>query len=352
MIGTGNTQILTNALVFHEEWVPGDFRYRSGELEAMSAALRPIVHGEEPLNLFCWGPSGAGKTASTTYLLQNLQQESLDVTTLSISCWSTRTRHSVLYNLLTELDAAGSLHPTASSSTELLDRVERVLPSPAVLVLDEADQLEELDVLYDLYHLDGLALVMLSNTDDALFARMDDRLRSRLQHATRVEFDRYSTSQLEGILAQRVDAGMRVDAVTDTHLRRVADAAVGNARNAIRILAAAARTAESRGRDQLSGEIITNAVPEARNSLQQETVDRLDDHQYALYEVIRDAGEIDPGEAYDAYVEAVEEPRTQRTIRNYVQKLAHYDLVEIIGENRGRTYRCLVDGEQPADSQL
>jgi orc1/cdc6 family replication initiation protein len=350
MIGTGNTQILTNARVFHEEWVPGDFRYRSGELEAMSAALRPIVHGEEPSNLFCWGPSGAGKTASTTYLLQNLQQESLDVTTLSISCWSTRTRHSVLYNLLTELDAAGSLHPTASSSTELLDRVKRVLPSPAVLVLDEADQLEELDVLYDLYHLDGLALVMLSNADDALFARMDDRLRSRLQHATRVEFDRYSTDELEGILAQRIDAGIRTGAVSETDLRQVADAAVGNARNAIRILAAAARIAESRDHDQLTEEVIASAVPEARSALQQETIDRLDDHQYALYEIIREAGEIDPGEAYDAYVTTVDEPRTQRTIRNYVQKLAHYDLVEIIGENRGRTYRCLGSSDRHLDS--
>jgi len=346
MIETGGDQLLTNARVFHEEWVPGDFQYRSSELDVMSAALRPIVHGEEPSNLFCWGPSGAGKTSSATYLLQNLREQSLDVTTLSLSCWSTRTRHSVLYNLLTELDAAGSLHPTSSASSELLERIERALPSPAVLVLDEVDQLEELDVLYDLYHLEGLALILLSNTDDELFVRMDDRLRSRFQHATRVEFERYTTAELEGILSQRVDAGMRASSVTDSHLRLVADAAVGNARDAIRILAAAARLAESCDRETLSADIIEEAVPQARSALRQETVDRLDDHQYALFEVIRDAEEIDPGAAYERYAERVAEARTQRTIRNYVQKLAHYDLIEIVGKNRGRTYRSLVADER------
>jgi len=155
MLETSGEPLITRERVFAETWLPGDLHYRTGELEAMSAALRPILDGRVPTGLFCWGPSGAGKTTCVTSLLEDLKTEAA-LTTAEISCWTNRTRHGVLYTLLSELGGASSLHPTASSSTAVLDRLAAELTTPTVFVLDEVDQLEELEVLYDLYHLDSV----------------------------------------------------------------------------------------------------------------------------------------------------------------------------------------------------
>jgi Cdc6-like AAA superfamily ATPase len=345
MFNEPNTRLITDPGVFGADWVPNDFQFRRGEFEAMSAVLEPLLDTSQSNNLFIWGPSGAGKTSAVTHLLDGLRAERGDVTTLSTSCWTNSTKHAVLYGLLSELGATRSLNPNGPSSTALLDHLETTLETPAVVVLDEVDQLTELEILFDLYQSDGVTLVLISNTDNEFFARMDERLRSRFQHATRVEFDRYRTDELVGILSQRVRAGMRPSAVTESHLHAIADAAIGNARDAIQILETAARLAERRGQESLSDDIIAEAAPKARATLHEQTVERLSGHQLTLYEIIEEAGEIKPGAAYEQYQDAVEDPRSKRTVRNYVTKLAHYDLIEIVGENRGRLYRHLDPGD-------
>jgi len=64
--------------------------------------------------------------------------------------------------------------------------------------------------------------------------------------------------------------------------------------------------------------------------------------------VIADAGEIEPGDLYEEYERRVDEPKTNRTLRNYLTKMVHYDLVEAVGKRRGRTYR-LVDEDSGDD---
>ncbi|MFB6292323.1 MAG: AAA family ATPase, partial [Candidatus Nanohaloarchaea archaeon] len=66
--------------------------------------------------------------------------------------------------------------------------------------------------------------------------------------------------------------------------------------------------------------------------------DKLNRHQQVLYEIIKDAGEIKPGELYERYEERVEEPKVKRTLRKYLQKMDHYRLIESEGEGRWRSY--------------
>ncbi len=68
---------------------------------------------------------------------------------------------------------------------------------PASVVLDGFDRLATPDVLYDLYHVEGLSLYLIANNEDAVLARLEPRLRSRLGNATSVQFDRYGLDGLE-----------------------------------------------------------------------------------------------------------------------------------------------------------
>jgi orc1/cdc6 family replication initiation protein len=333
--------LITDPAVFQELWVPGDFRHRDAELSLMSTALRPVLEGDPAGDVFAWGPSGSGKTSAARYLLRALRKERDDLETSYLSCWSNRTRHRVLYALLDDVGSTSDVRRTAVSASELLDRVETAIDGPAVLVLDEVDQLADTEVLYDLYHTPALALLLVANDEEHVLARLEPRLRSRLGNATSVAFDRYDVDALASILAQRVEHGMHPDAVTREHLETIADLAAGDARDAIRILATAARVAESRGRERLSVDLIRDAMPAARSELRADRQERLGEHQRALYDVITEAGRIAPGKAYERYSSRVDDPRTRRRVRDYVRKLDAYDLIEITGENRGRRYEAV-----------
>ncbi|MDY7083192.1 MAG: hypothetical protein SXQ77_12500 [Halobacteria archaeon] len=48
---------------------------------------------------------------------------------------------------------------------------------------------------------------------------------------------------------------------------------------------------------------------------------------------------MSPGELYEKYRQESDNPVTKRTVRNYINKMDHYNLVESAGNRRGRTYR-------------
>jgi len=111
-----------------------------------------------------------------------------------------------------------------------------------------------------------------------------------------------------------------------------AEAAGGNARDAIGILRSAARRAE---RD----DDIAAAIPAARTELRQKSLDRLSDHQLAVYEVLREGGELMPKEIVARYAGRVDEPRSKRTVRKYLSNLDQYNLIESDGRGPSRVYR-------------
>lgn len=127
--------------------------------------------------------------------------------------------------------------------------------------------------------------------------------------------------------------------MTTAHLERIADVAAGDARIVIGMLRNAAREAVQRGCDQLTDEIIAAAEPETKAEPQQKGVEKLIAAQRILYDIIDERGEVAPGELYEMYCERVNDLKTKRTVRNYPQKLEHYNLIESESENRGRMYR-------------
>lgn len=129
--------------------------------------------------------------------------------------------------------------------------------------------------------------------------------------------------------------------MTTDQLAWIADAAAGDARVGIEVLRVAARRASRRGLDAVPDDVLRDAVSEARAEIRRRNFERLTEHQRVLHEIIAEHGEIAPGDLYEAYRARVDDPKTDRTVRNYLQKMERYDLVEAAGENRGRTYRAV-----------
>ncbi|MDY6762035.1 MAG: Cdc6/Cdc18 family protein [Candidatus Nanohaloarchaea archaeon] len=327
--------VIADARVLRDDFVPQKLVHRDAELDQLTAALQPLLQDEQPEEVLIHGPSGAGKTALARYTLQELEQEALGFDHQYINCWEDYNRFKVLYRALEGVGKTLDVHRQSTPKDELLTRLRRH-DEPYVLVLDEVDQLEEDAVLYDMYSMEHIHMVMIANREEDVFAGMDERVRSRLMGCRRIKFTQYGLAELVDILDDRVEWGMKPGAVDDEVLEEIADAAAGDARLAIAILRAAARSAEQGRADEITAEMVQEAVPDAKESERQKNVEKLNDHQKTVYDIVDAHGPLPPGDLYDRYEEQVDEPRTERTVRKYVNKMEHYNLVESEGERKGK----------------
>jgi Cdc6-like AAA superfamily ATPase len=127
--------------------------------------------------------------------------------------------------------------------------------------------------------------------------------------------------------------------VIDTEgLQEIAEAATGDARVAIGILRKAARNAQKEKDRRIRSSVIANVVSEAKLEIERDIIDRLTPHQKVLYDIIHEVEQIAPPALYEEYRNRVDDPKTQRTVRNHLSKLEHYNLIVADGNTKARTY--------------
>ncbi|AXG09657.1 hypothetical protein DU484_07145 [Haloplanus rubicundus] len=163
-------------------------------------------------------------------------------------------------------------------------------------------------------------------------------VRATLDLATTLDFATYSVQQLIAILEARAEHGIRDGVVRKRAIEQLAEAVDGDARLGIAALQAAVETDVEASRDVIYPQDVEPAVKNATRRLHRQTLDRLSDHQQLLYDTIVDAEEIEPGALYDRYATSVREAKSERTVRKYVTKMAHYGLVDVEGTSRDRRY--------------
>lgn len=331
--------MITDARVLRDEFIPREVVHRDPEIQQLAHNLEPLIEDNDAQNTLISGPPGVGKTCISQYALDKLEEEALDVTYQYINCWENYNRFRVLYKALEGIGKTLDVHRQSTPTDELFTRLREYTKRPYVLILDEVDQVEEAKVLYDLYSLPNVALIMIANREENVFYRMDDRIRSRLINCERIEFKPYRVSQLTDILTDRVEWGLHPDAVTREQLEDIADAAAGDARVAIGILRNAARHAEDDDTNRITDDAIQDAIPVAQQETKQKSVEKLNDHQQILYAIIEDQETVKPRALYDTYEERVDEPRSERMLRKYLNKMEHYNLIKTEGDGRWRQYR-------------
>jgi orc1/cdc6 family replication initiation protein len=334
--------MIRDARVLRAGFVPREVEHRDAEVNHLSSVLEPITNGDPADTAVVTGPSGTGKTCISKFVTERLREEVLDVEATYVNCWRNYTRFRTLYQILDDIGATIDIHRQSTPHDELIDRLQQHDGPRTVVILDEADQLEDPSVIYDLHSLPQFAIICIANKEEELFSRVDDRLVSRLRSSEHVRMDKYHDEQLYDILSARAKRGLEEDVVDDDQLYRIADAAAGDARLAIGILRTAANKADRENRGQITGDILLDAAEDARAQIRQKSLDSLTPHQRTVYDIVRDRGPLSPSEIHDRYSEEVDDPRTKRTVRSYLSKMAQYNLLEAKGSSRDREY-SLVD---------
>jgi Cdc6-like AAA superfamily ATPase len=333
--------MIQDARVLRAGFVPSEVEHREGEVGHLSSVLTPITEGEPADTAIITGPSGAGKTCISKFVTEQLREEVLDIETTYVNCWRNYTRFRTLYRILDDLGKTIDIHRQSTPHDELVDRIQQYDGPRTVIILDEADQLEDPSLIYDLHSLPQFALICIANEEAELFSRVDDRLVSRLRSSEHIRMDRYHDEQLVDILRARVRWGLRQGVITDDQLYRIADAAAGDARLAIGILRTAAGTASREAADRITDEMLGDAASDARAQIKQKNIDSLTPHQRIVYDIVHEHGPVGPSAIHDRYTAEVEEPRTKRTVRTYLSKMVQYNLLDADGTSRDREYRVV-----------
>jgi Cdc6-like AAA superfamily ATPase len=252
-------------------------------------------------------------------------------------------RYRALFRILEQLGRTVDVHRQSTPQDVLLERL-RKYDDDCVVVLDEADQLDNKGIIYDLRQPPQFTLVLIANQEENLFGDVDERLQSRLHGTQTIQFDPYGVDQLVAILQARADAAFaHPDAITTGLLQEIADAAAGDARVAITILREAAKAADRTNRNHITSEEVEAAIPEGRQAVRNETKESLKPTQRTLYEIVEahvdEHGEaMPPSTLYDAYQETADDPVGNRQVRRHLNKLEHYELIAIHGYSRDRRY--------------
>jgi orc1/cdc6 family replication initiation protein len=332
--------MITNARVLQQEFIPGEVKHRDAEVSHLSDTLRPLSTGNgRPTPSFLCGPSGAGKTCIARYTVTQLRENVVDLNHQYVNCWEDYSRFKTLYRILDGINQTIDIHRQSTPRDELLDRLRTYDGPHYVVILDEVDQLQDKDVLYDLHRTRGLTMILIANRQEDVFSFLDERLNSRLQSCARIRFSQYNFSELVTILTDRARWGLEPNSIGQSELEMIANRAAGDARIAIGILRNATQRAVREGRNEITAEVIRKAVPEAKTEIQQQTTDKLTEHQQVVYDIIASNEEIAGGALYEKYCREVSDPKTRRTVRNYVSKLEQYNLVVAEGNTKARVYR-------------
>lgn len=329
--------MLRDGAVFDDEHLPREIVGRNAQMNEVTDALAPVEGGGRAENCFLFGPSGSGKTTVARAAVRELRREVLEVPTAYVNCWKDYTRSGVLDRLAKNL--ANAAVPMNTPARDVLDTLQAALDSPSVVVLDEVDQLQSPDVLYDLHSVRGLAWICIANREVDLLARLDDRVHSRVSVGYRVQFDRYGVDTVTEILDRRASQGLASGAVDRDTLGRIAELVDGDARRAITALRVAARKAAVEGRSTIPERLVDDAVLDAEQEVRQKTISKLNDHQRVLYECIENWGPLIQKELYDRYESEHPDPITLRALRkSHLPKLEHYNLITTERGGDGKSY--------------
>jgi Cdc6-like AAA superfamily ATPase len=336
--------MITDARALRPEFIPRDMVHRQGSIDHMVSIIDPLKWSSSAENISIFGPSGTGKTTLAKYVLRKMERSHLDYRWGYVNCMSESSKTGALHQLLRDCRLGRDIRRAGTPSSEYFERI-REFDGVLIFVLDEADVLDQPELIAALSGIEGVSHITICVDQDKLHASLRDqeRVRSRLRAAETITLDKYTHSQLSDILRYRVDHGLDSSRVEDEAVEYIADLAAGDARLGIAHLRRAARQVQSGSAEELTVDIVQEVADDAQADLREQRIRYLGTHKRALYDLIKTRGRdgIPSGDLHRQYREQVQNPKVRRTVRRYLDSLERYELVQQVGSTSGTRYSVI-----------
>ncbi|HMB50911.1 orc1/cdc6 family replication initiation protein [Natronoarchaeum rubrum] len=359
--------IFTDRDVFDVEgFQPEELIERDEQINEYASALEPVLNGWRPNNIFIYGKTGTGKTATTRYMLDWLRRDvrshnedrdgdEIDLSIVYLNCEALTSSYQVAVELLNELrddhnQVATRGHAPSDIYNWLFEELDEI-GGVVLTVLDEVDNVGDDDtILYKLSRPEienaTLGVVGISNDfsfRDDLSAKVKDSLCEK-----EILFPAYESEELREILFQRAEKGLHADAYDTAPVALSAAYAAqdkGSARQAIDILREAGDIARREDADEITEEHVEEAKGVVERGRVSEMIQGLSPHgQYALHALAiaerRDETPIRTKDLYEFYGsicnQHATDPLSARALRDHMSEIDLIGLATVDKKNAGR----------------
>ncbi|MCX6801000.1 MAG: AAA family ATPase [Candidatus Diapherotrites archaeon] len=363
-----NASVFANKEIISQHYIPEKLPFREKQIDEISSDLSPSIKGTKPNNIFLYGKTGTGKTATVKHVLEQLTEfvskQSLPVFSAYINCRNHPSKYKVL------LKVAKSFYPSKDFLGYSVSFIyEKILDfceansAHLILVLDEIDKVKDLDELvYSLTRgndeLGKGSITLIGISNNLMFKeKLDPRTKSSLCEKELV-FSPYNANELKEILVERCEKAFKPKAVSDSSISLVAALAAqesGDARTAVMLMQRAGEIADS----EKAVLVVEQHVEKAKASVEEEIILSMvstlpGQQQLVLYSISamtiqhkgsrRITGEIEEGtlfsgEIFETYCEMAKHlgrrTITSRWYRQYINELEMYGLILITASGKG-----------------
>ena len=355
--------------VLSPHYIPEMMLFREGEVRSVMEGVLPALKDQKPHNIFIYGSTGTGKTASVRSVMEKLEHEGSEkIKAVYMNCRVYDSRYKVLQHCISKFnpDFAKTGFSFSVLYERLLDWIEgdgdHIEGKRLVIALDEIDMVKDLDnLVYTLTRVNddlkkgSVSLVGISNKVN-FKNRLDARSKSSLCERE-IVFQPYNAMQLQGILKQRVTQAFDDEAVVDESgvnlAAAIAAAENGDARYALLLLLRAGELADLR-KTRITDKEVTEARKQAEEDKAFEVISTLPEHQQIFLlalsslsldgkyrRLVEEDGEryYLSGETYEKYCFYVKqmgkEPRTSRWLREYISELDALGIINSVQSGKG-----------------
>ncbi|PIO00225.1 hypothetical protein COT72_02435 [archaeon CG10_big_fil_rev_8_21_14_0_10_43_11] len=315
--------------------LPETVLFREQEQNVIASAIKPLLSGRKPDNLFVYGKPGLGKTLCTKTVLQQLQNYSSDVLPIYINCWDANREYQVFTEIAKQ---TGYFFFQGKSAEDVFDEiVKRAEKSKGVcFVFDEIDKVRDLGFLYKiLQHLEDKASVVLITNDKDFLMNLEARILSRLT-PNELKFRAYSLEEIKEILGERVRLAFKPGAVSHIMLNKIAyhthrseDIRVG-----LFLLLNAAKNAEQSGHEKISNEDLDAALSKLAQFKIKTSLSKLSTDEQLLIDLVSKFPGLISGELFQKYSDAGG-TLTMRSYRRMLMRLSRLELLSLENTSKG-----------------
>jgi len=331
--------IIKNEFVFNDNYEPDVFYHRDKEIKELTNFFSSIKEGVKD-NIDLYGITGTGKTIIVKEIIKVFKNRFNDIKIIYINCAEYNTKTKILNKIAQKLMDKRLEGKSIDIIKNLLENFKSL-----IIVLDEVDKVllnDGNELLYILSNTPKISLVNISNVPSWRNLLTDDRVRSRMP-PNPIIFEGYSEEELFDILEYRAIKGLNKGSYSRDILIKIAiniGTKSNNAREAIKMLQRAAKHSEGMERSTIEIDSLEFASKKSEYDTVIEFINKLPYIRKiclaSVYLYYKQNKEFPNSEQVtDSYNKLISNKGfnilTHHTMRNYLNELSTYGLLECIG---------------------
>ncbi|MFC6752623.1 orc1/cdc6 family replication initiation protein [Halorubrum tibetense] len=358
--------LFANKAILSEEYQPDEIVEREDEIDAFRSALKDVLFGRNPSNVFIYGKTGVGKTAVTEHIMTALKAEvkrrdDADELHVHFRNCNDDTVYRTVRALINSIrgEDREPFPETGHSTAHALETLYEEMDSNGgtyLFVLDEIDHLSDPNtLLYELPrarandHLTASRVGVIGISNNYAFrSSLSPKVKDTLMEKE-IAFSPYDADELRSILTTRAEKALIEDAWDDSAIKLAAANAAkdtGSARQAIDLLREGGDVAEENGATEVTDEHIEVAVDRVQRGRVEDKLRDQTMHGQLILEALAklEVSGSTPAKSkhvQQVYVQVAESRRqepltTLKSIQNHLADLTMLGFLERTEHNEGR----------------